>query len=1142
MANRDKSHITVDQPTAGPREENGFTIVANDEGQHAIWPAELARPAGWRRRSDPMPEAACRAAIAVAWPDITPDSVRAAGPGTGYRDTPAHDAPSTGDSAGGHQPGYVHDVFRERASRQPHSAAVISATGRLTYRQLDTLANQLARHLQDMGVGPETLVGVCLERGPQIVRCLLAILKSGGAYLPLDPSLPAARLTQMCGEARPAVILTEGAHAGTFSGIGATLLLPDAMALPPADRPVTAPAIDVRGENIAYAIYTSGSTGHPKAVGVSHGSLACGSRELSRHYQISPRDRVLQLASLGFDTSVEQILVTLLSGAALMLPAAGPVAPTDLLRYIAAERVTVIDLTPAYWHQMLALTEPDDERLRTVRLMITGGDIASRADCAAAVRAGRGARLLNAYGLTETTITSTLADVGEDLVTGAPSGPVPVGRPLPHTQVLVLDHQLARVPAGGSGEVYIGGCGVARGYLGRPELTAERFLPNPYGTVPGSRMYRTGDVGRWRADQQLEITGRTDRQIKIRGFRVEPAEIENALVGHPGVGAAVVVAYEADTGYQQLAAYYTRRRTAPGHGSAGDRVADPPCTAGLRAFLSARMPDFMVPGLFIEVNQIPLTPAGKVDRGALPYPLIAVGGSSGGEYTPLQAGMSHLWSTVLRTGPVGLDDDFFLLGGDSLQAAEMLARARVMFGISPYYIRPLTRRLLRDPTLRGFSQATHDARAGMLTADGADHHADFGRDAALDHLVERYAGAPPDWRQPRAVLLTGATGFLGIHLLRELLTSTTAQVHCLVRANSTARALRRIAQAAQRYGLGGLDLGRVVPLAGDLARPGLGLPSGTFSELAKTIDVIYHAGAVVNFIYPYEELRAANVTGTRELIRLASLYRGIPVHYVSTTAVLAGFGAMGVHEVTEDTPLAYADHLCMGYLETKFVAEELLRNAGRAGLPVAIYRPLDIVGDHRTGVWNTATEMCAMIRFITDTGLAPDIDLPLDFVPADICAAAIRHISTHTAASGYAYHLASPRSTLLESLVDRLRRRGFAVRDVPYREWVDELLRYAADHPGHPMTAFVPLFVDRCRDSGLAVAEMYLGHIFPVYTRSRTEHALGGSSIVFPAVDDELLDLNVDRLIVTGYLRNPGGAADSSPPGQAVPPGLAHAG
>jgi amino acid adenylation domain-containing protein/thioester reductase-like protein len=1107
-----------------------YIVAVNDQGQHAVWPAELALPVGWRQQSAVMPERACLAAIAAAWEDIAPVSVQAAKQAPERRDASRHGTEARYTISHEHNVRYVPDLFGEQASRQPHSAAVISAGAQLTYRQLDQSANQLAHHLAGMGVGPETVVGVCLERGIEAIRGLLAILKAGGAYLPLDPSLPAARLTQMCAEARPMVILVSRADARAFREAGVRLLLIDEWAAEPTDQPVTAPGVSLQAENIAYAIYTSGSTGRPKAVAVSHGSLACVSQEISREYQISPSDRVLQLASLGFDTSVEQVLVTLICGATLMLPPAGTVAPTDLLRYLAEEQVTVIDLTPAYWHQMLAITEPEDERLRSVRLMITGGDQANPADCRAAMRAARGARLLNAYGLTETTITSTLFDVGEETVTSKPSASVPVGQPIRHAQVLVLDQNLSRVPAGEVGEIYIGGCGVARGYLGRPELTAELFLPNGHSVLPGSRMYRSGDLGRWREDHQLEVVGRVDHQVKIRGFRVEPAEIESALVSHPDIAEAIVIAREFGPGNTQLAAYYTvpfypgRRAVGP-DGSADDEARNLPSDTSLRSFLSARVPSFMIPATFIAIDQMPLTPQGKVDRQALPYPATASAGSLDRGHTPIQTGMSHLWSRLLKTGPIGLDDDFFQRGGNSLLAAEMLARVRVMFGISANYVRPLTRCLLRDATLRGFSNATHDARAGRLTAAGADPRVDFTREAELIDPVRRHAGPPPDWKRPREILLTGSTGFFGVHLLRELLTATTAQIHCLVRARSAAHALRRIAHAAERYDLDGLAMDRVVPVPGDLAEPHLGLSRSTFSELARTIDIIHHAGAIVNFIYPYEDLRAANVAGTRELIRLASLYRGIPIHYVSTMAVLAGFGAMGVREVTEDTPLAYADHLYMGYIETKFVAEELLRNAGRAGLPVAIYRPLDIVGDHRTGAWNTATEMCALIRFITDTGVAPDIDLPLDFAPADICAAAIRHISAHVEASGSTYHLASPKYALLSSLVDRLHSHGFAVTTIPYRDWVDELLRYAAQNPAHPMTPFVPLFVDLAGEAGLTVAEMYLEHIFPSYTRSHTEQALSGSDIVFPPVDEKLLDLNIDRLIATGYLKSPAGTA-----------------
>jgi thioester reductase-like protein len=274
----------------------------------------------------------------------------------------------------------------------------------------------------------------------------------------------------------------------------------------------------------------------------------------------------------------------------------------------------------------------------------------------------------------------------------------------------------------------------------------------------------------------------------------------------------------------------------------------------------------------------------------------------------------------------------------------------------------------------------------------------------------------------------------------------------------------------------------------------------------------------VNFIYPYEDLRAANVAGTRELIRLAGLGRGVPLHYVSTTAVLAGLGAAGVRTVTEDTPLGHADQLGLGYVETKFVAEELLRNAARAGLPVTIYRPLDVGGDHQTGAWNTATELCALIRFIADTGLAPDIDLPLDLVPADLCAAAVRHIATHEAAAGHTYHLASPRPAGLTALVERLRAHGYPVTPIPYRAWVEELLRQAVRDPAHPMAPFVPLFVDQCGPAGLTVAETYLGHVFPAYTRTRADQALEGSGIVFPPVDAALLDRHLGRLIEDGYL------------------------
>jgi thioester reductase-like protein len=576
-------------------------------------------------------------------------------------------------------------------------------------------------------------------------------------------------------------------------------------------------------------------------------------------------------------------------------------------------------------------------------------------------------------------------------------------------------------------------------------------------------------------------------------------------------------------------AYYT-----PSRRGAGGRAPHRRSAASFRSYLLDRLPGYMVPAAFIARYHLPPSPASgggpesaadaERDRIAvdqiLPH---QIGPEEGERPTPTQEGLSALWARLLHRDHVSGDDDFFALGGNSLLAAEMLARTRASFGIFAGSVRPLTRCLLRDPTLRGFAAAVEDARAGRLSADGDQPEIDFASEARLGLRIRR-DGAPsrprPDWRSPREILLTGATGFLGAHLLSELLATTNARVWCLVRARDEGDALRRVADAAAQYELPAPADGRVMPLPGDLAEPGLGLSDAQFRDLARDIDVIYHAGALVNFIYPYQELRAANVAGTREIVRLAGLYRGIPVHYVSTTAVLAGLGVAGVHEVTEETPLSSPERLRMGYVETKYVAEELLRSAGRAGLPVAIYRPLDIVGSVDTGAWSTSTELCALIKYMTDTGLAPDIDLPLDFVPADVCAAAIRHISA-SGGTGRTYHLASPKHALLRSLVDQLRDRGYQIDDMAFDDWVGELARYAVRDPSHPMAAFMPLFVDRDSVSGLTVAEMYLAHVFPSYSRSNPEHALAGSGIAFPPVNGQLLDRNIGRLMESGYLRSP---------------------
>jgi amino acid adenylation domain-containing protein/thioester reductase-like protein len=1087
---------------SGETAPDAFVVVINGQDQRALWQAGLDLPAGWRCASAVMSGSECLAVIDASWPDVTPASVRAGAAGAV--------AGRGGDDR------FVHQVFAEQAARRPDAPAVMAGRTRLSYRELDSSANRLAHYLGEIGAGPESVIGVYLERGAEVIRAILSIMKAGACYLPLDPSLPTERLSRICSQVRPAAVIAASRDA--FPCTGTRLLPLGELAAELAGRPTTAPAVRLHPDNLCYAIYTSGSTGDPKPVGVSHGSLAGVVGELTQEYEIADDDRIGQMASMAFDTSIEQVFVALTSGATLLLPPPGTMAPSELLRRVERRHVTVLDLTPAYWHQLLAHTGPADERLRSVRLMITGGEPADPEVCRSALRAAPWARLLNAYGLTETTITSALFDVGAGLRAADKSQlvTVPVGRPVGRARITVVDGQLKPVRAGTAGEICIGGPPVARGYLGRPALTAERFVPDPEG-APGGRMYRTGDRGRWLEDGNLTVVGRMDRQLKVRGFRVEPGEIESVLAGHPDIEQVSVVASTKSSGDTRLVAYYT-----PSPAATAGTGARHPSAASFRSYLLDRLPGYMIPAAFIARQRLPTS--AERDQAAshqsAPQPQVP---KQGGRLTPTQAGLAALWARLLHREHIGLDDDFFALGGNSLLAAEMLAGTRASFGIPAESVRPLTRCLLRDPTLGRFAAAVQDARIGSLS-DSDQQEIDFAAEAGLD-LTISLDGAPsrsrPDWRSPREILLTGATGFLGAHLLRELLAATAARIWCLVRARDEAEALSRIRQAAARYELPAPPAGRVVPLPGDLAKPGLGLSDAQFRDLGRDVDIIYHPGALVNFIYPYQELRAANVAGTREVIRLAGESRAIPVHYVSTTAVLAGLGVEGVHEVTEETPLAYPEQLRMGYVETKYVAEELLRNAARAGLPVAIYRPLDIVGSVDTGAWSTSTEMCALIRFMTDTGLAPDIDLPLDYVPADVCAAAIRQISVTAEATGRTYHLASPEHALLGSLVGRLRDRGYRIDDVPFGDWVIELARQAALDPSQPMAPFMPLFVDRGGASGLTVAEMYLAHVFPSYSRTNTERALRGSGIAFPPVNGQLLDRNIDRLMESGYLPDP---------------------
>ncbi|MFF9815169.1 amino acid adenylation domain-containing protein [Streptomyces sp. NPDC014006] len=1064
-------------------------VLCNDEEQYAIWPADRRIPAGWRQVGGPAPAPSCASLVDRLWTDMRPASARSRRLAPGA-------APST-----------VPEMVRDRARRAPSAPAVLSDEGRLSYAELTDHADQLAHELRTWGVGAESVVTVCHDRMPELVVALLAVLNSGGAFLPLDPATPRRRMVQLVGETGSSIVITSREHAPLFAGCEARIVhakrpSPQAQTgLRPPDGPLP--------DDLAYVIYTSGSTGPPKGVMVTHRSMAYSLTAVARAYELTPGDRVLHAAALGFDTSLEQIFATLISGATLVLAGTRTWAPTDLLPRLPEYGITVADLTPAYWRQLLSSADRGED-LASLRLAIVGGEIVTTADCRAILRRIPGVRLVNAYGLTETTITSTLCDLNQETLAAPDTAVAPVGRPLIGSHVHLLDAGLHPVRPGERGEIYIGGPGLARGVWCQPALTAQQFLPDPHGLAPGDRMYRTGDLGRWRQDGNLEVMGRVDDQLKIRGFRVDPAEVEAALASHPEVGQAMVVARARNHGDRDLVAYYTPSSpVADGEGE---------LRARLRSALAETLPSYMIPAVFRAVEQLPLTPGGKVDRRAALEPATAAPKTAGAEDRPVPQGMAQLWRQILDVENIRPHDDFFELGGNSLLAMEMLARTRVIFGIGVSQIRDLTRSLLRHPTLEAFAESVRQARAGTLARLGGGS-VDFAAETDRRIPAIGVEGPAPTSARPGDVLLTGATGFCGAYMIDELLRRTTGRIMCLVRASDEQHGMERLRASHERFVCSDLPGGgRVQPVVGDLGKPLLGLSPDRFEELGSAIDAIYHFGGQVNFIYPYHDLRAANVDGTYEIIRLAA-GRAVPLHFTSSMAVLAGFGPAGVREVTESTPLGFPEYLSVGYVETKWVAEALLRKAADAGLPVAIYRLMDITGRSGSGVMNTSSEMAALIGFIARTGLCPDVPLPLDFLPADLFTRALGHISTRCPARGQVYHLTNPRPVLLDSLAERLREQGHPIQVLPYAEWIGALVAYAAVHPTDPITPFVPLFVDRCARADITVSEMYFRGVFPEFTSCNAEQALADARMDIMPVDAEMLDLHIDFLQHAEYLR-----------------------
>ena len=982
----------------------------------------------------------------------------------------------------------VLDAFLAAAGTHGDSPALYAADGRvLTYAELggavETLAGQFRAHVR----APETLVALGVPRSPEWVVGALAAWWAGAAFVPIDPGLPPQRLAFLVRDAEPAVALTTADRAALFAAAGLPVLVPP----PPTAAPAVRGPFSLPPDRLAYRIYTSGSVGRPKGVDVEHRGLVPLLRDQIDAFDLRPGDRVLWLLSPAFDASLSDIGTCLLAGAALVVEREDDLRDPDrLVRALHRWRVTHLDVPPALLRVLDPAALP-----ASLRTLVIGGE-----PCPPAVvrRWATRCRVVNVYGPTEATVCSSLCVCDADRW----FEPL-LGLPTPGVRYLLLGEDQQPVEGEAVGELAIAGDGLARGYHRLPELTAGKFI-----TRQGVRLYRTGDRVRRRADGAFVFLGRIDRMVKIHGQLVEPEEVEAALHRHPGVRQAAVLPRRLGDGAarrQALAAFLCPADPAPSH-------------AELRDFLSAWLPPWMVPVRFVRLEALPRTATGKPDLAALAdWPLGDTVPPEAAEETAAARELGGLLRYFLAVPRIDWGASFWDHGGDSLTLLRVALAAHAR-GLELAPGRLAAARRLAD-LVEGVQAGAAGVRADDLRRDAEAVLAGL-VGSATPQAAARHELPPSATRQskrdgPRGrpvscVLLTGATGFLGSYLLGEFLRKTTAHILCLVRAPSAEQGRLRLlaSQPADRRPLVEAAGERLGVVCGDLAAPRLGLDAASW-RLSEAADLVVHSAAWVHLLHDYATLRAANVAGTGEVVRLCAA-AGAVLHHVSSLAVFVGTDRPPGRYVESDD-LAATGAVFGGYAQSKWAAEWLVRRAaGQLGC-AAVYRPGLVTGDSRTGVAPGHDFFSLFLRGLARLRCLPELDaerLRFDVTPVDYAAAALAHLALHAElAEGLrTFHLAGVRTASLAELLAAAHAAGVRVATVGWPEWQRRLtgLEDAA-----PETAAVCLALGRAMPRAADFERYRSLDLFPaaglVFDQAEAAAGLRGSGVTCPAPSPELL-------------------------------------
>ncbi|MGF6191971.1 amino acid adenylation domain-containing protein [Serratia sp. 2723] len=979
----------------------------------------------------------------------------------------------------------IHQLFEQHAKHDPDAVALVNKTCVISYGELNLRANALAHQLMAQGVKAEDRVAICADRSAEMIVGILAILKAGCAYLSLPHDIAAERLKFMLDDAKPVMILAEPATLALFQDCGIThRLLPEvntavipAMANP---QPQLAP------HNLAYVIYTSGSTGNPKGVLVEHGNLVQQMVTWCQQWKLGKQDKVLQFCNTTFDVSVSEIFSALTSGATLVLRDERWLAgSTDFWQLCQEYGISYLDIPYQFWRKLCE--ESSGPLPPALRLVCISGEAAAPEMLERWLKQYPDKpELVNCYGPTETTITATTHSpkLGVDHIDA-------IGRPTANIRIYLLDNEGQPVPRGVIGEVYIGGPGVTRGYLNLPAMTAERFLPDPFSSVVGSRMYRTGDLASYLSDGRLQFHGRNDHQVKIRGFRIELGEIETQLNGHSQVKEAAVLALDDHKGSKRLVAYIV---------ATADASAPEPMA--LRQYLQSRLPDYMIPAAYVLMERMPITPNGKLDRKALPAPQ-----ENAFLHQPyeiplpgLESTIADIWQSLLDVDKVGRHDHFFELGGHSLLAVSAVNLTNRTIddtvSVSDVFIAPTVKQLANRIKTRVRSSTEIDLRQKA-------------------QLPQDIQPLPSARKQNGAILLTGATGFVGRFLLRELLDTTQSKIYCLVRGQDQADSQQRLKNILDKWSLWREgDEQRIIAVRGNIKEYRLGMDEQAYAKLSQDVGVIFHAAVSMNHLESFDMAYQANIAGLIELLRLATQGTNKILNFASTLNVFSPIAQTGHRVVNETSSIQDERHIAeQGYVASKWVGEEIVNLAVARGIACNIFRLGLITADSELARYDELQAFYRLFKSSIQMGMAfEDAYGDVQLTPVDYTAKALAYLGLLHDPAENIFHLSTmegiPRRDFIEQLNAHLPQ---PMTVVSHRQWLQEARRRYQRGEILPIT---PLIQDMMMSNDEDLDNLYQSMEIATisYDSSHTQELLVQAEITLPVTDSHWYRLFVDSL------------------------------